>query len=146
MKKKIIANILIITILLSFASLPVSAVTNQGCRALSAVYASLYAGSSVGTIRLEYYVGSEGNTSSSLGISQIDVYSINGIKYKTIIGSTGNGLIVQGPQMTSGTYTISCQANTSYYCVVTFYSQGASGTHTMTYTTNTIRSTPEYNK
>lgn len=144
--RRIIAGFLFFAVILSCLFTPIFATTNHGGRAINSAYASLSAGDNAGELDLSYYVESLSNTSTFLGISQIEVYTINGNRYKTIIGNTGNGLIVRGAARINDTYTISCQPNTSYYCVVTFYSQETANSQTVTYTTNTVRSTPEYNK
>ena len=137
MHKKSILIILIVVLLLSLLSGSVSAQTRSSYY-FNSYSASLRQGSTSGIISLNYNVISCAGIMNSIGVSKIQVYKSTGSLYKTIYGSTSNGLLKSSAVSTAGTYSISCVSGTSYYCIVTVYASNSSGSDSRTVQTNTI--------
>lgn len=135
MNKRVICFLLAVTLCAGFLAAPVCAAEARSSDYLSTHTASLRQGSGSGEIDLTYFVRTNSGTMTYIGISKIEVYRSGGGHYMTINGSTANGLLKASAVSVSGTYTIHCAASTSYYCVVTFIAQNASGTDTRTVTT-----------
>lgn len=135
MYKKSLSLILIVALLLSVFTVSVSA---RASYYFSSYSASLHQGSSSGKISVSYTVVSSAGTMNLIGISRIQVYKSNGTLYKTITGSTSNGLLKSSAFTTAGTYSISCASGTSYYCIVTVYASNSSGSDSRTIQTGTV--------
>lgn len=139
MKKRLlrlVSIILISTFFLGAAAFPVSASINSSAY-IWITSASLSQGSSAGKICVDYSITGMGRM-DTIGVLMIEVYKTNGTKYKTIYGSTTNGLIEYNKTSTAGSFEISCVAGTAYYCEVTFIAAKNGGYDTMTIQTGAV--------
>lgn len=139
MKKHLIrfvSIILISIVLFGAVAFPASAAINSSAY-IWITSASLSQGSSSGKISVDYSISGMGKM-DTIGVSMIEVYKTNGTKYRTIYGSTSNGLIVHDKISTTGSFEISCVAGTAYYCEVTFIAAKNGGYDTMTIQTGTV--------
>lgn len=134
MNKRLVSILLVVVILVTLFSFGVSA---RASYYFSSYYASLSQGVT-GKIDLSYSVVSCAGTMNTIGVSRIWVYKSNGTLYKTIYGSTANGLLKSNAVATSGTYSISCVSGATYYCIVKFYASNSSGSDSKTLQTNSI--------
>ncbi len=133
---RLVSLVLVLTFLFGTFAFPVSAST-QSSAYIWITSASLSQGSSAGKISVNYSITGMGKM-DTIGVSMIEVYRSNGTKYRTIYGSTANGLIVHDKLTAAGTYQISCVAGMSYYCEVTLYAAKDGGYDTMTIQTGTV--------
>lgn len=131
-----ISIVLILTLLISVLVLPVTAATASSAY-IWVTSATLTQGSTAGTIRVNYSITGMGRM-DSIGVSKIEVYKSNGVKYRTIYGSVSNGLILNNRASATGSYDISCVAGTSYYCKVTLIAAKDGGYDTVTIQTSTV--------
>lgn len=137
MYRKSLSIILIVVLLFSVLASSASAQT-EASYYFNTYSATLRQGSSSGKINLSYSVVSCAGTMNSIGVSKIQVYKSNGTLYKTIYGSTSNGLLTSSSLAAAGTYSISCVSGTSYYCLVTVYASNSSGSDSRTIQTGTV--------
>ena len=133
---RLISIILISTFLFGVFAFPASAAMNSSAY-IWITSASLSQGSSAGKISVNYSITGMGKM-DTIGVSMIEVYKTNGTKYRTIYGSTTNGLIVHDKTSTADSFEISCIAGTAYYCEVTFFAAKNGGYDTMTIQTGTV--------
>lgn len=140
MNKRIISLLLGITIFISALAVPAYAVESRTSDYISNYTVSLSQGSNSGEIKLTYSVTSAVANPVRVGVWKIVVHTASGSIYKTIYGTTANGLLHSSVKTASGTYTIACEPNTSYYCVVTVYATDANGSDSIAVTTNTAKS------
>lgn len=103
---------------------------------LSDYHATLSTGVYSGQLKLTFYTTSL-RSMTSIGISNIEVYSSDGSYVKAINGSTSNGLLANFTYVHNGTYTITATPGESYYLQVTFVAKDSSGEESKQYTTNT---------
>ena len=138
MKKHIsrIISLLLASVLLIGIAFPAEAAI-QSSAYIWITSASLSQGSSAGKISVNYSITGMGRM-DTIGVSMIVVYKSNGTKYRTIYGSTTNGLIITNAIMAMDSYEISCVAGNSYYCEVTFIAAKDGGHDTMTIQTGTV--------
>lgn len=138
----IVSIVLCISIIIS--STPASNAAMEASDYISSYYAILDAGDGNGEIDVSFYITSvAGVTMAQIGVTKIVVYRHTGLTYKTINGSTSNGLMATNTNGHAGTYTIQCVPGYSYYCKVTFYVGDGSNGDARTVTTRTI-SAPWY--
>ncbi len=139
MSKRLLA--LFLALLLTWAPLTASA-QSRSSNYFGIYNASLSQDGSVGRILLDFTISSKVGTITTLGISKIQVYNFDGSLYKTINGSTVNGLLRNNVARFSDDYAITCVPGRSYYCVVTFYARDSSGTETKVLTTGCATARP----
>lgn len=137
MNRRAISVFLILFLICSVFSTPAFAEQTRASAYIDSTFAYLSTGASSGQIKLSYAVYSAAGLADTIGISKIQVYRANGTLYKTINGSTSNGLIGTNALTHSGNYTTACSAGASYYCVVTFVVTKDGGGDTYSTTTNT---------
>lgn len=134
MNRRLVSILLVVVILASFFSFGVSA---RASYYFSSYSATLRQGVT-GKINLNYTVVSCAGTMNTIGVSRIWVYKSDGTLYKTIYGSTANGLLKSNATAASGTYPITCVSGSTYYCIVKFYASNSSGSDSKTYQTTSI--------
>lgn len=98
--------------------------------------ASLSAGGRSGQLSLSFFASAY-DSMTSIGISNIAVYTAGGSYVKTISGSTSNGLLASCIGSHSGTYTISVTPGQEYYLRLTFVARDSYSGDSKLYTTNT---------
>ena len=142
MIKRILTFFLVLAILC--VALPVQAFAAQERASdyIASSHAFLSQGNNQDEIDLRYTVQSGVGSAGRIGISKIQVYRANGSLYKMIFGSTTNGLIKTNTSLVAGSYTISCVAGVTYYCVVTFIVSDAGGGDSCVVTTSTAIAHP----
>ena len=123
MNRRLVSATLVLVLLLSLLSFGVSA---RASYYFSSYSATLGQGDS-GKINLSYTVVSCAGTMNTIGVSKIWVYKSDGTLYKTIYGSTANGLLKSNAVAAGGTYPISCVSGNTYYCIVKIYASNSSG-------------------
>ncbi len=139
MTKKVIrllALILVLTLSFSLFSATAYASINSSAY-ISMTSASATKGSSAGKINVHYSITGMGMM-DTIGVLCIDVYKSNGVLYKTIYGSTSNGLLINNDFVHAGTYTVTCVSGNAYYCEVTLYAAKNGGYDTRTIQTQTV--------
>lgn len=142
MTKKMLAGMLAFAILLSIVPMAVYAQAPEGDDINASYYLSsygvlLYSNGTSGKLKLDYEVYAT-NTMNTVGVYKIVVRKANGSVYKTIWGSTANGLEASNTWYKVGTYTLSLASGNSYYCDVTVIAANASGSDTRTITTSLV--------
>ena len=135
-------SVLIIVFLLTGIVLPATAVENRSSYYVKSYYAYLTQGNKRGEIVLNYNVRGTQLNATIIGVRKIEVYTTNGSLYRTIFGTTANGLIRASGNLAEGTYSIICAPNTYYYAIVTVIAGDTAGSNSHDTTTNTVRSYP----
>lgn len=77
-------------------------------------------GSTNGELELDFDITGQG-TMDTIGVSKIKVYRQDGVLYRTIYGTTANGLLANNTFSHSGLFSISAIAGVTYCCEVTFF-------------------------
>ncbi len=142
MNRRIIAAILMLALLTAMLAFPAAA-QEEVSTYFEYYNATLAPGSNQGRIVLSYSYKTSMGGITKCGISMIKVYYASGAHYTTISGSTSNGLLRTTGGVISGSYTISCNAGDTFYCVVTFIEQSSASTIYEYVTTNTARAPSE---
>lgn len=104
---------------------------------LSSYGASLYEGSSDGSVRVEFTVVAT-DYSDLVGVSQIIIYNSDGSRAATIVGSVANGLLRRDAVAHLGSYTYYGESGKSYYAKLTVYAERSGGCDTRTILTRTV--------
>ena len=131
-----LAIILVISCFVSMFSFTAFAETTSSAYILM-TGASLSAGSSSGKIKVNYSITGMG-IMDTIGALTIEVYRSNGTLYKTIYGTTTNGLLKNNVGAHAGSYVVTCVPGASYYCEVTLIAAKNGGGDTRTIQTGTI--------
>lgn len=137
MSKRILSVLLSLILTMTMVVIPSYAATNASDY-ISSYNASLYQGDGSGELDVPYSITSAAGIMPYVGVSKIVVYRQNGMTYKTIYGTTANGLMDTNTAVTAGTYTIQCVPGYSYYCKVTFYVGDGTNGDARTVTTGTV--------
>lgn len=138
MNRRFISILIIASVLLSVFTVPSIAAESRASEYFSSCKAELIAGEASGEIIFSFRVSASVVGVTRIGVLSLFVYRANGTIYKVVTGNTSNGFLKTSGTTISGTYTISAEPNTSYYCSVTFIVENASGNDTRGYTTNTV--------
>ncbi len=104
---------------------------------LNSYGASLYEGSSRGSVRVEFTVMATEH-SDYVGVSQLAIYKSNGTLAATISGTVRNGLLREDALVHMSSYTYYGEPGTSYYAVLTMYAERDGGSDSKSYTTNSV--------
>lgn len=99
--------------------------------------ASLYEGTSSGSIRVDYTVLATRH-SDLVGVSQIIIYNSDGSRAATIVGSVANGLLCRDTLGHMSSYTYYGESGKSYYAKLTVYAEWNGGCDTRTILTRTV--------
>ena len=94
-------------------------------------------GSTNGELLLDFDIVGQG-TMDTIGVSKIKVYRQDGVLYRTIYGTTANGLMANNTFNHFNTFSISAIAGVTYCCEVTFFAGKDGGYDTITAFTNYI--------
>lgn len=137
----LIAIVLSTSLIISSTPVAEAAVTESDY--ISSYSVIIDAGDGNGEIDVSYSITSVAGVMAQVGVIKIVVYRQNGFTYKTIYGTTSNGLMATNTNGHAGTHTIQCVPGYSYYCKVTFYVGDGSNGDFRTVTTRTI-SAPWY--
>lgn len=143
MIKRIIPICLTVVLILSVFSTMLSAneVPSDEINAsnyLNSYAATLYSEGITGQLELSYQVYAK-NYMTSVGVYKIVVRNSNGTIYKTIWGSTANGLLASNAWYHCDDYTITgLVSGNTYYCSVTVIAENSSGGDTRTVTTSLV--------
>lgn len=139
--RRIVAVFLTVCIMCTIAS-PVSAVDShtdmispQASKYIVSVFAYVEAGSSKGSLNVQFNITGNGKM-SSLGAKKIQIYDANGTCVKTFNSYDTSGMLGsnQFAYASHVTYT-GAKSGAYYYAVVTFKASNSSGGDSYTYTT-----------
>lgn len=139
MSKRIKAVLLACIISISILVVPTSAAEARESSYLTSYMVSLAKGLGSGQLDVVYQVKSVKLNLTGIGVSKIQIYTSSGTLYRTIYGTTINGLMKSSGTSHSGVYTITCTPDTSYYCVVTVIAKDSNGSDTRQITTSTVK-------
>ena len=140
-KQRFCAILLALSLLLSLGALSASAAETRSSSYLSRYSAALSQGKQSGSVKVTYYVRAKILTTTWIGVNRIVVYRSDGSIYKTVTGTTANGLLKNsGVAVLSGSYTMACEPNTTYYARVTLLAADDSGSDTGVIVTNSVTS------
>ncbi len=143
MIKRIVSICLVAVLILAACPLKVSANENpsddiNASSYLNSYAATLYSQGETGKLELSYQVYAK-NYMTSVGIYKIVVRNANGSVYKTIWGTTTNGLLGSNAWYHCDEYTITgLVSGNQYYCSVTVIAENSSGGDTRTITTSLV--------
>ncbi len=90
-----------------------------------------------GTVTVSYEVTSS-KRSSSIGVESIAFYTSDGVRVKSVAGSTGNGLIQTNSSVHYGDYNCSLSSGKSYYVEITVFAEADGIYDSRTITTSTV--------
>lgn len=134
MNKRVISTFLAFMLLLTIIQFPAFATgdDSNGDRAssyLNMYSAELYASGTSGKLELEFEVVATGFM-DSVGVFGIFVRNNDGTIYRTIWGSTANGLLDTNTWYHAGEYTLNLTSGHTYYCTVIVIARDANGSDT----------------
>ena len=138
--KKMIAFLLVVLPTLTTLCTAVSAAEARASDYLSGYGATLAQGNTSGGIVVNYYVNSSKPGVTQIGVSKIEIYTSSGVLFKTVYGTTANGLIANTNMVHAGSYPITCAGNKEYYAKVTVMGRNSDGSDSRVITTNSIKS------
>lgn len=133
---RLVAVMLVLALSISLFSATAYASVNSSAY-ISMTSASATEGNSAGKINVNYSITGMGMM-DTIGVLCIDVYKSNGTLYKTVFGTTSNGLLLNNDFVHAGTYTVNCVAGNTYYCEVTLIAAKNGGGDTRTIQTQTV--------
>lgn len=133
---RILALILIITLVISLCAMPAYA-ESYSSKYILMTSASVSPGSSSGKIIVNYSITGMGMM-DTIGAFSIKVYRSTGSLFCSIYGSTTNGLLINNDCVHAGSYVVTCVPGASYYCEVTLIAAKSGGGDTRTIQTGTI--------
>lgn len=133
--KRFISLAFCLVLMVSLFSFPAKA-TTYASDYLQDYDASLSTGSRSGQLSLSFYT-SACDSMSSIGISNVAVYTAGGSYVKTINGSASNGLLASHSDSHRGAYSISVTPGQEYYLRLTFVARDSYSGDSKSYTTNT---------
>ena len=133
--KRFIPLAFCLILMVSLFSFPAKAAT-YASDYLRSYDASLSTGSRSGQLNLQFSASAR-DSMSSIGISNVAVYTAGGSYVKTINGSTSNGLMASGSYSHRGAYSISVTPGQEYYLRLTFVARDSYSGDSKLYTTNT---------
>lgn len=99
--------------------------------------ASIYQGSSKGTVRVEFTVVATEH-SDYVGVSELVIYNSTGSRAATITGTVANGLLREDCVGHLGSYTYQGEAGKSYYAILTMYAERDGGSDSRRFLTRTV--------
>lgn len=133
--KRFISLTFCLILMVSLFSFPAKAAT-YASDYLQNYSAFLSTGSCSGQLNLQFSASACGSM-SSIGISNVAVYTAGGSYVKTINGSTSNGLMASGSYSHKGAYSISVTPGQEYYLRLTFVARDSYSGDSKSFTTNT---------
>lgn len=142
MKKRIMAMILAITIVVSFMPHTVFAQEEESNDTKASSYLSMYTASLsskgiTGKLTLAYQVFAT-HDMEKVGVWGIYIRNNDGSIHQFIRGTTSNGLLATNTWYHYGSYTLNLTSGNTYYCTVIFVAEDANGSDTRSITTQHV--------
>lgn len=142
MKKRILAMLLALVLVAALLPLQSQAAEARESSYLVTYMAVPTSGPSSGQVTVSFNVTATGEM-KRVGVEKIMFYrAADDSHYKTIWGTTGNGMMFADTGFAGGSVTVNLVAGVTYYCKVTVYAKNASGYDSRTFTTRTVTAKP----
>ena len=141
MKKRLLAMLLAVVLVVALLPLQSQAAEARASRYLTYYGGSAATGASSGQVKVTFSIVANGKM-TRIGAEKIMLYRASDDSlYKTVWGTTGNGMMFTNTASASGSVTISAEPGVTYYCKVTAYAKNATGYDSKTFMTNTATAT-----
>ena len=140
-KKKIIAILLAVTMLMAALPVSVFAAEAEPEETRASDYLNAYSiyltTGTIGHLKLVYSVQATGMM-TSVGVFSITVRNNDGSIHQIIWGSTSNGLLKANSWYNIGSYTLNLTSGNTYYCTVKIIAKDATGGDTRSVITSRV--------